>query len=183
MSPSDGSESDREIVTREGWRLRLRSVEDNDAPTLIEMNRLSTPDDRRLRFFTAVRPDLGPLAYLLSHYDHDRQIAVGAYDPAAEGGRQHFLGVVRLVLSEDGTRGDYAVMVRSDIKGHGLGYCLMQEMLCWAVARGLRQVDGEVLVENTGMLHMVHDLGGVTSRSGDDFHTVKVRFDIAGESH
>ncbi len=170
---------DRSIVTRDGWRLRIRPIWPEDAPALIEMAERSTPEDLRLRFFTPVRLDHGTLAARLTRYDHDRQIAVAAWDPASPRGEGEFLAVMRLICAPDDSSGEFAVMVRSDLKGHGVGRRLMEEMLGWAVARGLPRVEGVVLAENRAMLHMVRACGGVVEPYGDDFPAVRVRFDPA----
>ena len=50
-------------------------------------------------------------------------------------------------------------MVRSDLKGAGLGYGLMTHILDYARARGIGRVFGDVLSENTTMLQMSTELG------------------------
>ena len=69
-------------------------------------------------------------------------------------------------------------MVRSDLKGHGLGHRLMEEMLAGARLRGLSAVEGDVLAENTTMLTMAKALGGVVEAS-TDARIVRVRFPLA----
>ena len=69
------------------------------------------------------------------------------------------LGVVRLHLDADTRGGEYAVIVRSALKGHGLGWLLMQRMIEYARAIGLERVHGQVLAENTTMLRMCGELG------------------------
>jgi acetyltransferase len=50
-------------------------------------------------------------------------------------------------------------MVRSDLKGQGLGWALMQHLIAYARAEGLQQLHGDVLQENTQMLSMCRQLG------------------------
>ena len=58
------------------------------------------------------------------------------------------------------TRADeYGILMRSDLKGLGLGWELMVLMIEWARADGLRVVEGQVLSENTTMLDMCRRLG------------------------
>lgn len=168
----------KDVVTREGRRFRLRPVGFDDAPSLADMALHSTAEDLRLRFFTRVRPDLGPMAETLAHVDPLHHIAAAAYDPEEGHGDKEFYGVVRLVCPDDGPEAEFAVMVRSDVKGHGLGYCLMQEMLGWARDLGLRRVIGYVMSENQGMLHMSRDLGATSHRMRDDQMTLEVTFDL-----
>src|SRR5262245_12693580 len=138
-------EAEKDIVTSEGRRLRLRPLGPDDDDELLEAGRHSTPEDLRLRFFRTVRVEPGPLLTMLTHFDHDYHRAVAAYDPASPRGPDDLLGGVRLIWKPDLTSGEFAIMVRSDLKRHGLGRCLMAEMLEWAVDLGLGRVDGEVL--------------------------------------
>ena len=166
------------VVTREGWRLGLRPVRPDDAAALVDMARRSTAEDLRFRFFSTIKPDLGPLVVALADFDHDRQIAAAAYDPQSPAADREILGVVRLTWGDGRRRAEFAIMVRSDLKGHGLGHVLIDEMLGWAVRLGIDRVDGEVMAENSHMLQMVRACGGVVEGRGGDFRTVRVAFDL-----
>ena len=48
------------------------------------------------------------------------------------------LGVVRLHANATYDSGEYAILVRSDLKGHGLGWLLMQTIIEYARSEGLR---------------------------------------------
>jgi acetyltransferase len=85
-------------------------------------------------------------------------MALVAIDPAA-GVQDAFCGVVRITADPDRERAEYAVLVRSDLKGQGLGRQLMQAMIGYARAQGLGEIFGEVLRENTPMLRLAEALG------------------------
>jgi acetyltransferase len=174
MTP--GTMSDAEIVIRGDRHLRLHPVGPEDESALVELGRHSTPDDLRLRFFGPVRPAPGPLIARLANVDQTRDFVVAAYDPLRAPG--DFLGVVRLMRAEDDSRGEFAILVRSDIQGRGLGYRLMQEMLAWAREHGVHRVEGDVLRENWKMLQMVKACGGQTVPKTGDYGTIRVAFDI-----
>jgi acetyltransferase len=55
--------------------------------------------------------------------------------------------------------GEFAILVRSDLKGHGLGWLLMQLIIEYARAEGIGTIEGQVLRENTSMLAMCRELG------------------------
>jgi acetyltransferase len=79
------------------------------------------------------------------------------------------LGVVRLHSDPDGERAEYAMMVRSDLKGKGLGWALMQQMIAYARKTvGLREIHGDVLLRERTMLAMCRDLGFAEMRDSDD---------------
>lgn len=130
-----------------------------------------TADDQRLRFFTAV-PDLSHrFLARLTQIDYAREMAfVALVKDTGE-----LLGVVRLVLDPDATNGEYAILVRSDLKGRGLGWRLMQHLIAYAEAQGVKEVHGLVLAGNTTMLDMCRSLGFLIEREPDDDKVMRVR--------
>jgi len=73
--------------------------------------------------------------------------------------RKELLGVVRLAADPDYTTAEFAIVVRSDLKGQGIGWELMQQLIYYADAEGLRDLHGNVLAANTRMLQMCSELG------------------------
>jgi GNAT superfamily N-acetyltransferase len=69
------------------------------------------------------------------------------------------LGLVRLRDELDEETAEFAILVRSRLKGHGLGWLLMQRVIDYAKEKGLRRVYGDVLAENASMLQMTAELG------------------------
>jgi acetyltransferase len=170
---------EHELALKDGQRLRVRPIRPEDEPALVEMTRRSTPEDMRLRFFDAMRSIPHRLAARLSQIDYDREMALVAIDPAKDERGDEIVGVVRLICDPDIIQGEFAAMVRSDMKGRSLGYALMQEMLAWARQRGLVRVVGEVLPENKTMLKMARELGAAVAPIGPDGRSVRVTFDLA----
>jgi acetyltransferase len=104
-------------------------------------------------------------------------IAIG---PDPDTGDTIMFGVVRINADPDNLRAEYAVMVRSDMKGQGLGYILMNKILDYARSRGIKEVYGEVLRENTNMLGMCRALGFVRKENMDEPGVVEVRIELGG---
>jgi acetyltransferase len=69
------------------------------------------------------------------------------------------LGVVRVHRGPTGDNGEYAILLRSDLKGRGLGWALMQMIIEYGKSEGLAQITGEILRENSVMLKMCRELG------------------------
>ena len=78
------------------------------------------------------------------------------------------LGGARLHANADYDRGEYAILVRSDLKGRGLGWLLMQLLIEYARAEGIRTIEGQVLSENTTMLRMCRELCFEIKHDPDD---------------
>jgi acetyltransferase len=156
--------------------LCVRPIRPEDEPRLVEMVARSSPQDVRLRFLGALKEFPHLLAARLSQIDYDREMALVAAAPAEDGGAEDILGVARIVADPENERAEFAVMVRSDMKGRGLGFQLMKDILSVARNRGLRSVHGDVLAENTTMLAMAAELG-FTRRPGEG-GVVEVSIDL-----
>lgn len=165
-------------IVGERGKLCLRPIRTDDAQALVDMALRSTPEDLRLRFFSPVRPAVGALTSLLTEFDRDRHIAGAVYDPAAVGGDKDILGVVRLILSLEEPEGEFAIMVRSDQAGHGIGHCLMEHMLSWARDRKLVRVRAEIMFENKRMLRLAREFGAVVQPQNVDFRIVHVAINL-----
>lgn len=174
----DVTAADIEVTISGHRKLCLRPIRTDDAQALVDMGMRSTPEDLRLRFFSPVRPAVGVLTSLLTGFDRAHHIAVAAYDPAASAGDQEFLGVVRLIMNSDDTEGEFALMVRSDQAGHGLGHCLMAQMLGWARERRLTRVRGEIMMENKRMLRLAREFGAVIQPQNQDLRIAKVVIEL-----
>ena len=128
-----------------------------------------SPEDQRLRFFAPMKQLSHELAARLSQIDYDREVAIVAEPPE----RGLLWGVARFSADPDFERAEYAVAVRSDLKGRGLGYLLMTRLLEVAKARGLGEIYGNVLRENETMLKMCRELGFAISAHPDDHEVLR----------
>jgi acetyltransferase len=54
---------------------------------------------------------------------------------------------------------EFAVTVRSDLKGRGLGRKLMEKLIAYCRSRGTREIVGEALPQNTRVIRLVKGLG------------------------
>jgi acetyltransferase len=107
---------------RDGTEVHLRPLRAEDEPLLEDLAAHMTPADLRLRFFASMRGLSHALAWKLSHIDYDRAMALVALKDGAA------LGVARFHAEPDRSRAEYAIAVRSDWKGRGLGYLLMTRL-------------------------------------------------------
>ena len=152
----------------DGTRVLVRPLRPEDATLYPDFIAHVTPQDARLRFFAAIRELSDERIAELSQLDYRHAMAFIAIEEASGA----MLGVVRLHLDADARSGEYAVIVRSGLKGHGLGWLLMQRIIEYARSIGLERVHGQVLAENTTMLRMCEELG---FQIGDDAQAKRIK--------
>jgi len=145
----------RRETLRDGAQVLLRPLRPEDAALYPEFLEHVTPEDLRLRFFAPMRELRPELIERLTHLDYETAMALIAIDEATG----KMLGVVRLHDDVDGKSAEFAVIVRSELKGHGLGWVLMHRIIDYAKWKGLKRVHGQVLAENTTMLQMCKEMG------------------------
>jgi acetyltransferase len=146
---------ERHVVLRDGMPVLFRPLKPEDAALYPDFLKEVTAEDLRLRFFAAMREVSDELIDKLIHYDPARAMAFVAVEE--QSGR--LLGVVRLHDDVGGRDAEFAILVRSRLKGHGLGWLMMKHMIAYAKEKGLRSVRGQVLAENSTMLTMCAELG------------------------
>jgi len=158
------------VELRDGSRVRLRPIEPGDEPLLQDLLDHMSREDVRQRFFAPIR-HLGPtLAHKLSNPDPLRDIALAALPFESE----EILGVGRLSADGARQRAEYALAVRTDMKGHGLGFVLLTHLLDRARTRGIAEIWGDVMRENQAMLQMCRELGFAVTGHPDEADLYRV---------
>ena len=145
----------RHVKLLDGTPVEIRPLKVEDAALYPDCLSEITPEDLRLRFFAAMREVSPELIDKLTHYDPKHVMAFIAIEEAT--GRM--LGVVRLHNDPGEENAEFAIIVRSRLKGQGLGWLLMKHMIAYAKEKGLRTVRGQALAENSTMLAMCGELG------------------------
>ena len=149
------SQWQRHIEVRGGWRVFVRPIRPEDEPQIHELLRHVASHDLRLRFFAPMKEFSHEFIARLTQLDYARAMAFVAFDEVTN----ELLGVVRIHSDSIYESGEYAILLRSDLKGRGLGWSLMQLIIEYARSEGLKAISGDVLTENTVMLAMCRNLG------------------------
>ena len=149
------SQWQRHIEVKDGWRVFVRPIRPEDEPLIHEFLRHVTPQDLRLRFFAPMKQFTHEFIARLTQLDYARAMAFVAFDEVTN----EMVGVVRIHSDSIYESGEYAILLRSDLKGRGLGWALMQLIIEYAKSEGLKAISGDVLAENTVMLEMCRNLG------------------------
>jgi acetyltransferase len=167
-------EWERHCELRDGTKVLVRPVRPEDEPLYGPFFAAVTQEDLRLRFFAPVKEFGHTFIARFTQIDYARAMAFIAIEESSG----NMLGVVRLHADANYERGEYAILVRSDLKGRGLGYLLMQMIIDYARAEGLKAIEGQVLGENTAMLAMCRELGFSISPDPSDPDTCIVKLAI-----
>jgi len=149
------SQWQRHLEVKDGWRVFVRPIRPEDEPQIHEFLRHVSSHDLRLRFFAPMKEFSHEFIARLTQLDYARAMAFVAFDEASN----ELLGVVRIHSDSIYESGEYAILLRSDLKGRGLGWALMQMIIEYARSEGLKAISGDVLTENTVMLAMCRSLG------------------------
>ncbi len=167
------SEWERTITLASGSPAFVRPVRPEDEDLFREFFGHVTDEDLRLRFFQSVKHFSHEFIARLTQMDYARSIALLALD-----GSGAMLGAVRLHADANYRTGEYGILVRSDLKGQGLGWQLMTIMIEVAGWLGLQEVEGQVLRQNRGMLAMCAQLGFAMQPDPDDPALMIVRLPV-----
>jgi RimJ/RimL family protein N-acetyltransferase len=152
------------LILRDGTPVLVRRLMAEDASLYPDFLSEVTAADLRLRFFGPMREVSHELLDKLIHYDPVRAMAFIAVDEQS----RKMLGVVRLHDDPSGESAEFAILVRSRLKAHGVGWLLMKRMIEFSKHKGLKSVQGQVLSENTTMLAMCAELGFHTADDPGD---------------
>jgi RimJ/RimL family protein N-acetyltransferase len=160
---------ERRLVLGPDLQALVRPIRADDDGLLRDLFAHMSKQDLRLRFFESIKEISPELMHRLTRFDRARAIAFIAISEA-DG---HALGVARLHGDPTPAKAvlenaEFAIAVRSDLKGVGLGWFMMRLIIEHAKSIGLKQIQGQILEENTVMLKMCRELGfEVTTDAGD----------------
>jgi len=171
--PKDLAET---VTLGDGGRVHLRPIRPEDEPAHHAMFAKLAPEDVRFRFFNMIRELPHSQMARYTQIDYEREMAFVAVPEQDDGSAA--LGEVRGIFDADGVICEFAVLVRSDQKGRGLGHALLDKLIRYAQLRGAREVVGQVLPDNRAMLALAESLG-FRSRFAPEDGVVEVRLALA----
>jgi acetyltransferase len=155
-----------ERVALRGETVVLRPIRPEDTPQHQRFLERLDIEDIRMRFFYTKRNFAPSELARLTQIDYEREMAFIATRPEEPSGEET-LGVIRTITDPENERAEFAIIVRSDMKGGGIGRLLLEKMIGYCARRGTRTMVGDVLRENARMLNLVRELGFTVERSPD----------------
>jgi len=146
------------LTIRSGERIFCRPIRPEDEHAHNEFFSRLSPEDIRFRFFGLIQDLPHSQMARFTQIDYDREMAFIAIRNV-ERGRSETLGVVRTINDANNQTAEFAIIVRSDMKGQGLGRLLLEKMIRYCRKRGIERLLGQVLSDNTGMLELARRTG------------------------
>jgi len=172
------SQWEGQLVLRNNLPIAVRPMRPEDEPAIVKFLEHVCAEDLRLRFFHAVKEFSHQFVARLTQLDYARAMAFVALDIVTG----QVMGVSQIHLDSRYESAEYAILVRSDLKGNGLGWALMQLLIDYATAEGLKSLCGEVLTENATMVAMCRELGFSVKADPRDAGIELVSLDLTSRS-
>jgi acetyltransferase len=167
-------EWERHLTLPDGRTIFVRPIRPEDEPLYRRLFAAETAEDLRRHFFAPIKHFSHEFIARFTHVDYDRAIAFTALDEASG----EMLGVVRLHATNTADSGEYAILIRSDFKSHGIGRQLMHIIIAYARAKHFHVLEGQVLHENAPMLEMCRELGFKISTDPADVSICDVKLTV-----
>jgi acetyltransferase len=145
----------KSVLTANGQDYDVRPIRPVDAALYPKFLARVTPEDMRQRFLTSYSALSEETLVRLTQLDYDRDIAFVALDrPNGD-----LAAIIRYAADPDRRQAEFGLLVRSDLRGNGLGAGLMKRLIEYASAQGIAELFGVVLRDNRRMLDLCLRLG------------------------
>lgn len=160
-----------------GQRITIRPIRPEDEAAHIEFLSHLDPEDIRMRVFYSRRTMERSELARLTQIDYTREMAFIATAPGP-GGVPRALGVARALADPDNVAAEFGIIVRSELKGSGLGRLLMDALVAYLRAQGTQKLVATVLRENQRMLALAQELGFHPSAEQPEPQTLAIELDL-----
>ncbi len=166
-----------EDIVWQGETITLRPIRPEDGAQHRAFIESVLPEDMRMRFFSTRREVPPTELARFSQIDYAREMAFIAVRTLPDSTRQT-LGVVRAVADPDNVEAEFAIMIRSDLKGKGLGHALTRKMIDYVTSNGTQRMVAQVLRENHGMRQLARTHGFTLQLDRSDGETLTFVLDL-----
>jgi GNAT superfamily N-acetyltransferase len=166
----------REEVLRDGTRVQVRPIHENDIELERRFIEALSPSSRRFRFLETIR---SPSSALLKQMTVINPSTDAAYVALLGTGAQTLeIGVARFSAQADGLDCEFAVTVSDEWQHKGLGTLLMHRLIDVAKARGIKTMHSSDAADNGLMRKFAEHLHFHHVRDPDDATLVRYSVDL-----
>ncbi len=148
---------EKKAVTRTGLEVHIRPIKPEDETLLLDLFDALSPETRYYRFFSPLRVLPREMLIKFTHIDYSRDMALVAVDSTDQG--EKLLAVARFMSRSGKPDTEFAVVVRDEWQGRGIGRVLLENLIMIARERKIESMSGYVMSENTHMLSLARHLG------------------------
>lgn len=166
-----------ERIAWEGHDLMVRPIRPGDEAQHLAFLQQLDPEDVRMRVFYSRRTIEPSELARLTQIDYEREIAFVA-ESAGPDGTPQTLAAARAVTDPDNISAEFGIIVRSDLKGRGLGRLMMDKLIRTLRAQGTQRLVATVLNDNKRMLALQRDLGFVAVPDETEDGTRAIALDL-----
>jgi RimJ/RimL family protein N-acetyltransferase len=159
------TELEREVILRDGARLRLRPIRPEDQDRLIAFYGRLSQHTAYQRFFTVMKRLPPDWARLLANVDYARRLALLAEHGPADA--PELVGVARYEPTDRADTAEIAFVIQDAWQNRGLGTLMLDALLAAAEARGIRRFRAYVLATNARMIDLLVRFTEVVERRTD----------------
>jgi len=166
---------EREWPMKGGGTYTLRPIRPDDAEMLQNFVRGMSQESRYFRFASAMQELPARMLARYTLIDYDREMALVAVvkerhtaDDGSHTEIERLVGVARYITNPDATSCEFSLAVSDDFKGQGLGSRLMLSIIDLARSKGLSEIVGLILANNTSMLRLMRSLGFTVAAFPED---------------
>lgn len=145
------------VEMKNGERVLFRPILPEDEPQLRAFISQVTKEDLYYRYFSEINEFTHEDLANMTQIDYDREMAFVAVRRAEAD--EEILGVTRAISDPDNVDAEFAVLVRSDLKGLGLGRRLLEKLITYTRDHGLLRLNGITMPNNRGMVTLARKLG------------------------
>jgi acetyltransferase len=166
----------KQFANKAGEQFVLRPIRPEDEPKMVRFHEKLSEESVYLRYFRSFKLDqrveherLTRICYV----DYDRTIALVVERADPETSEQEIVAVGRLSRLQNPADAEFALLVRDDFQGRGVGTQLLQNLLNFGRDEGIQRVVAYMLPENRGMIEISEKLGFKMEREEDMMKAVK----------
>lgn len=157
----------------DGMDITIRPIRPEDAELVKTFVHNLSAQSRYFRFMSSMRELSQDMLVRFTQIDYSREMALIAV--TEQHGKETELGVARFSTNPDGESCEFALVIADNMHGKGLGQKLMTALMDAARSKGLSTMEGDVLRDNTDMLHLVDRLGFTVETCAEDDNIKTVR--------
>lgn len=150
-------ELEETVALKDHSQCLFRPILPEDEPLLKLFIDQVTKEDLYYRYFSEINEFSHDDLANMTQIDYDREMAFVAVRQNSEG--PEIIGVTRALSDPDNIDAEFAVLVRSDLKGLGLGRKLLEKMIHYTRRHGLSRLTAVTMPNNRGMIGLAQKLG------------------------